>query len=72
MKAHTHERDLALVYIAFILAAVLWSIYLLNGLLHSQPSPQTLRSPIHDAHPLPAPAPTAQLHRDRGIYEARN
>jgi hypothetical protein len=72
MKSHRHQRDLALVYIAFILAAVLWFTYLLNGMPHSPPSPPTLRNPIHDARPVPAPAPTPQPHRDRVIYEARN
>ena len=72
MKSHTPEGDLALFYIAFILAAVFWFTYLLNGLLHSQPSPSILRKPIRDARPVPAPAPTPQPHRDRAIYEARD
>jgi hypothetical protein len=72
MKSHTPERDLAVVYIAFILAAVFWFTYLLNGLLHSQPSPSILRKPIHDARTVPALAPTPQPQRDRAIYEARN
>ena len=56
MKPLTHERDLALVYIAFVLAGLLWLTYLLNRTPHSPPSPQTLRNPIHDARPTPAPA----------------
>jgi hypothetical protein len=70
MKPHTHHRALALVYIAFTLAGLLWFTYLLNRMPHSPPSPQTLRNPIHDAQPVPAPAP--QPHRDRVTYEARN
>jgi len=66
------ERDLALFYIAFILAALLWFTYLLNGFLHSQPSPPILRKPIHDTRPVPAPAPTPQPYHDRVTYEARN
>jgi hypothetical protein len=61
---------LALVYIALTLAAVLWFTYLLNGMPHSPPSPPTLRNPINDARPVPAPTP--QPYRDRVIYEARN
>jgi len=72
MKSHTHQRALALVYIALTLAAVFWFTYLLNGMPHSQPSPSILRKPIHDARPVPAPAPTPQPHRDRVIYEARS
>jgi hypothetical protein len=70
MKPLTHERDLALIYIAFILAGLFWLTYLLNRMPHSPPSPQTLRNPIHDGRSVPAPAP--QPHRDRVIHEARN
>jgi hypothetical protein len=70
MSSHTAERDLALFYIAFILAAVFWFTYLLNGLLHSQPSPSILRKPIHDARPVPA-APTPDPQGDRAIYDAQ-
>ena len=62
MKSHTHERDLALVYIAFVLAAVLWFTYLLNRMPHNPPSPPILSNRIRDACP-----PTPQQHRDRGI-----
>lgn len=72
MKYHTHQGTLAVVYIAFILAGLLWITYLLNRMPHSPPSPQTLRNPIHDALPVPAPAPTPKRHRDRVTYEARN
>ena len=70
MKSQTRQRALALVCIALSLAAVLWFSYLLNGMPHRPPSPQTLRNPIHDAQPVPAPAP--QPHRDRVTSEARN
>ena len=72
MKSHTPQRALGLVYIAFMLAGLLWITYLLKRMPHSPPSPQTLRNPIHDAQPVPAPAPPPKPHRDRVTYEARN
>jgi hypothetical protein len=70
MKPHTHQRALVLLYIALTLVGLLWFTYLLSRMPHSPPSPQTLRNPIHDAQPVPAPAP--QPYRDRVTYEARN
>jgi hypothetical protein len=55
------QHALRLVYIVFILAGLLWITYLSKRLPHSPPGPQTLRNPIHDAQPVPAPAPRRSL-----------